>query len=233
MFRSFVRILKSIVAGKKYDTKMVVPKFPAIAKKIRPTTRQQTTTAKNTRGRGRKRKKQGKDEDDEEEEEGKETVSESESSPRGKAKGADEEEEEEQQQQQQRGGEEKKTPRKEDEGGMTTLATNAEQTKDNAIDIQLKPNMDPRLKSEIENAFESVTRLIHRMDAHNAQTLEHLDMVRKATEERNRAAKEKLLDIMTESFRKLADKANESAMLEEKIEAMKDMIANLRQSIGA
>ena len=212
---------------------MVVPKFTAIAKKIRPTTRQQTTTVmnKNTRGRGRKRKKQGKDEDDEEEEEGKETVSESESSPRGKAKGADGEEEEEQQQQ--RGGEEKKTPRKEDEGGMTTLAANAEQTKDNAIDIQLKPNMDPRLKSEIENAFETVTRLIHRMDAHNAQTLEHLDMVRKATEERNRAAKEKLLDIMTESFRKLADKANESAMLEEKIEAMKDMIANLRQSIGA
>ena len=210
---------------------MVVPKFPAIAKKIRPTTRQQTTTVnRNTRGRGRKRKKQGKDEDDEEEEEGKETVSESESSPRGKAKGADGEEEE---QQQQRGEEEKKTPRKEDEGGMTTLATNAEQTKDNAIDIQLKPNMDPRLKSEIENAFETVTRLIHRMDAHNAQTLEHLDMVRKATEERNRAAKEKLLDIMTESFRKLADKANESAMLEEKIEAMKDMIANLRQSIGA
>ena len=212
---------------------MVVPKFPAIAKKIRPATRQQTTTTvnKNTRGRGRKRKKQGKDEDDEEEEEGKETVSESESSPRGKAKGADGEEEEEQQQQ--RGGEEKKTPRKEDEGGMTTLAANAEQTKDNAIDIQLKPNMDPRLKGEIENAFEKVTRLIHRMDAHNAQTLEHLDMVRKATEERNRAAKEKLLDIMTESFRKLADKANESAMLEEKIEAMKDMIANLRQSIGA
>jgi hypothetical protein len=210
---------------------MVVPKFPAIAKKIRPTTRQQTTTVnRNTRGRGRKRKKQGKDEDDEEEEEGKETVSESESSPRGKAKGADGEEEE---QQQQRGEEEKKTPRKEDEGGMTTLATNAEQTKDNAIDIQLKPNMDPRLKGEIENAFEKVTRLIHRMDAHNAQTLEHLDMVRKATEERNRAAKEKLLDIMTESFRKLADKANESAMLEEKIEAMKDMIANLRQSIGA
>ena len=184
---------------------------------------------KNTR-RGRKRKKQGKDEDDEEEEEGKETVSESESSPRGKAKGADGEEEE---QQQRGGGEEKKTPRKEDEGGMTTLAANAEQTKDNAIDIQLKPNMDPRLKSEIENAFEKVTRLIHRMDAHNAQTLEHLNMVRKATEERNRAAKEKLLDIMTESFRKLADKANESAMLEEKIEAMKDMIANLRQSIGA
>ena len=210
---------------------MVVPKFPAIAKKIRPTTRQQTTTVnRNTRGRGRKRKKQGKDEDDEEEEEGKETVSESESSPRGKAKGADGEEEE---QQQQRGEEEKKTPRKEDEGGMTTLATNAEQTKDNAIDIQLKPNMDPRLKGEIENAFETVTRLIHRMDAHNAQTLEHLDMVRKATEERNRAAKEKLLDIMTESFRKLADKANESAMLEEKIEAIKDMIANLRQSIGA
>lgn len=209
---------------------MVVPKFPAIAKKIRPATRQQTTTVKNAR-RGRKRKKQGKDEDDEEEEEGKETVSESESSPRGKAKGADGEEEE--QQQQQRGGEEKKTPRKEDEGGMTTLAANAEQTKDNAIDIQLKPNMDPRLKGEIENAFETVTRLIHRMDAHNAQTLEHLDMVRKATEERNRAAKEKLLDIMTESFRKLADKANESAMLEEKIEAMKDMIANLRQSIGA
>ena len=208
---------------------MVVPKFPAIAKKIRPATRQQTTTVKNAR-RGRKRKKQGKDEDDEEEEEGKETVSESESSPRGKAKGADGEEEE---QQQQRGEEEKKTPRKEDEGGMTTLATNAEQTKDNAIDIQLKPNMDPRLKGEIENAFEKVTRLIHRMDAHNAQTLEHLDMVRKATEERNRAAKEKLLDIMTESFRKLADKANESAMLEEKIEAMKDMIANLRQSIGA
>jgi hypothetical protein len=214
---------------------MVVPKFTAIAKKIRPTTRQQTTTVmnKNTRGRGRKRKKQGKDEDDEEEEEGKETVSESESSPRGKAKGADGEEEEEQQQQQQRGGgEEKKTPRKEDEGGMTTLAANAEQTKD-AIDIQLKPNMDPRLKGEIENAFETVTKLIHRMDAHNAQTLEHLDMVRKATEERNRAAKDKLLDIMTESFRKLADKANESAMLEEKIEAMKDMIANLRQSIGA
>ena len=161
-------------------------------------------------------------------------MSESESSPRGKAKGADgeeEEEEEEEEQQQQRGGEEKKTPRKEDEGGIT-LATNAEQTKD-AIDIQLKPNMDPRLKSEIENAFETVTRLIHRMDAHNAQTLEHLDMVRKATEERNRAAKDKLLDIMTESFRKLADKANESAMLEEKIEAMKDMIANLRQSIGA
>jgi hypothetical protein len=213
---------------------MVVPKFTAIAKKIRPTTRQQTTTVmnKNTRGRGRKRKKQGKDEDDEEEEEGKETVSESESSPRGKAKGADGEEEEEQQQQQQRGGggEEKKTPRKEDEGGMTTLAANAEQTKDA---IQLKPNMDPRLKGEIENAFETVTRLIHRMDAHNAQTLEHLDMVRKATEERNRAAKDKLLDIMTESFRKLADKANESAMLEEKIEAMKDMIANLRQSIGA
>ena len=156
-------------------------------------------------------------------------MSESESSPRGKAKGADGEEEEEEQQQ--RGGEEKKTPRKEDEGGIT-LATNAEQTKD-AIDIQLKPNMDPRLKSEIENAFETVTRLIHRMDAHNAQTLEHLDMVRKATEERNRAAKDKLLDIMTESFRKLADKANESAMLEEKIEAMKDMIANLRQSIGA
>jgi len=209
---------------------MVVPKFPAIAKKIRPATRQQTTTVnKNTR-RGRKRKKQGKEgeEDDEEEEEGKETVSESESSPRGKAKGADGEEEEEEEQ---RGGEEKKTPRKEDEGGIT-LATNAEQTKD-AIDIQLKPNMDPRLKSEIENAFETVTRLIHRMDAHNAQTLEHLDMVRKATEERNRAAKEKLLDIMTESFRKLADKANESAMLEEKIEAMKDMIANLRQSIGA
>ena len=231
MFRSFVRILKSIVAGKKYDTKMVVPKFPAIAKKIRQTTRQQTTTVKNTRGRGRKRKKQGKDEDDEEEEEGKETVSESESSPRGKAKGADGEEEEEQQQQ--RGGEEKKTPRNEDEGGMTRLAANAEKTKDNAIDIQLKPNMDPRLKGEIENAFEKVTRLIHRMDAHNAQTLEHLDMVRKATEERNRAAKEKLLDIMTESFRKLADKANESAMLEEKIEAMKDMIANLRQSIGA
>ena len=174
---------------------MVVPKFPAIAKKIRPTTRQQTTPVnRNTRGRGRKRKKQGKDEDDEEEEEGKETVSESESSPRGKAKGADGEEE----QQQQRGGEEKKTPRKEDEGGMTTLAANAEQTKDNAIDIQLKPNMDPRLKGEIENAFEKVTRLIHRMDAHNAQTLEHLDMVRKATEERNRAAKEKLLDIMTE-----------------------------------
>lgn len=208
---------------------MVVPKFPAIAKKIRPATRQKTTTVKNTR-RGRKRKKQGKDEDDEEEEEGKETVRESESSPRGKAKGADGEEE---QQQQQRGEEEKKTPRKEDEEGMTTLATNAEQTKDNAIDIQLKPNMDPRLKGEIENAFETVTRLIHRMDAHNAQTLEHLDMVRKATEERNRAAKEKLLDIMTESFRKLADKANESAMLEEKIEAMKDMIANLRQSIGA
>ena len=209
---------------------MVVPKFTAIAKKIRPTTRQQTTTVmnKNTRGRGRKRKKQGKDEDDEEEEEGKETVSESESSPRGKAKGADGEEE--QQQQRGGGGEEKKTPRKEDEGGMTTLAANAEQTKDA---IQLKPNMDPRLKGEIENAFETVTRLVHRMDAHNAQTLEHLDMVRKATEERNRAAKDKLLDIMTESFRKLADKANESAMLEEKIEAMKDMIANLRQSIGA
>ena len=179
-------------------------------------------------GSRKEKKKEGKDEDDEEEEEGKETVSESESSPRGKAKGADGEEEEEEQQQ--RGGEEKKTPRKEDEGGMTTLAANAEQTKDA---IQLKPNMDPRLKGEIENAFETVTRLIHRMDAHNAQTLEHLDMVRKATEESNRAAKDKLLDIMTESFRKLADKANESAMLEEKIEAMKDMIANLRQSIGA
>ena len=91
-------------------------------------------------------------------------MSESESSPRGKATGADGEEEEEEEEQ--RGGEEKKTPRKEDEGGIT-LATNAEQTKD-AIDIQLKPNMDPRLKSEIENAFETVTRLIHRMDAHNA-----------------------------------------------------------------
>ena len=228
MFRSFVRILQSIVAGKKYDTKSWL--FQSSRRSRRRFARRQTTTVKNTR-RGSKRKKQGKDEDDEEEEEGKETVSESESSPRGKAKGADGEEEEEQQQQ--RGGEEKKTPRKEDEGGMTMLAANAEQTKDNAIDIQLKPNMDPRLKGEIENAFEKVTRLIHRMDAHNAQTLEHLDMVRKATEERNRAAKEKLLDIMTESFRKLADKANESAMLEEKIEAMKDMIANLRQSIGA
>jgi hypothetical protein len=75
--------------------------------------------------------------------------------------------------------------------------------------------------------------VLHRMDAHAELTMEHLDMVKKAIRDRKDATKDRLLDICKEAFTKLVNIANESMELDEKINAVRDTIANLRQSIGA
>ena len=77
------------------------------------------------------------------------------------------------------------------------------------------------------------TRVVNRMDQHTARTLEHLDMVKKTTEERNQAAKETLIEVFYTTFIKWVDDANESVTLDQKIATIKDMVANLRSSIGA
>lgn len=207
---------------------MVVPKYPSLSTKRPPATSQTTRDDKNGSGEDKKKTKRTKRGEESEEEEEKETaagtttvVSESESSPRGKEK---EEEEEE------RGGgvtrEEEKTPMKEGEerDGMAAKE---------GIDIPLHPNVDPRVREEIQNVYNEMAAVLHRMDAHAELTMEHLDMVKKAMRDRKDAAKDKLMDIFKEAFTKLVNIANESMELDEKIKAVRDTIANLRQSIGA
>ena len=101
------------------------------------------------------------------------------------------------------------------------------------MNIQLDPDMDPRLREMIENTYSEITRVVNRMDQHTARTLEHLDMVKKTTEERNQAAKETLIEVFYTTFIKWVDDANESVTLDQKIATIKDMVANLRSSIGA
>ena len=204
---------------------MVVPKYPSVSTKRPPATSQTTRDGENGSGEKKKRAKRG--EESEEEDKEKETaagttvVSESESSPRGKEK---EEEEEE------RGGgvtrEEEKTPMKEEEERDGIAAKEG-------IDIPLHPNVDPRVREEIQNVYNEMAAVLHRMDAHAELTMEHLDMVKKAMRDRKDAAKDRLMDIFKEAFTKLVNIANESMELDEKIKAVRDTIANLRQSIGA
>jgi len=207
---------------------MVVPKYPSLSTKRPPATSQTTRDDKNGSGEEKKKKtKRAKRGEESEEDEEKETaagttvVSESESSPRGKEK---EEEEEE------RGGgvtrEEEKTPMKEEEERDGIAAKEG-------IDIPLHPNVDPRVREEIQNVYNEMAAVLHRMDAHAELTMEHLDMVKKAMRDRKDAAKDRLMDIFKETFTKLVNIANESMELDEKIKAVRDTIANLRQSIGA
>jgi hypothetical protein len=202
---------------------MVVPKYPSLSTKRPPATSQTTREDdKNGSGEDKKRAKRGEESEEEEEKEtaaGTTVVSESESSPRGKEK----EEEEE-------GGgvtrEEEKTPMKEGEEREGIAAKEG-------IDIPLHPNVDPRVREEIQNVYNEMAAVLHRVDAHAELTMEHLDMVKKAMRDRKDAAKDKLMDIFKEAFTKLVNIANESMELDEKIKAVRDTIANLRQSIGA
>ena len=207
---------------------MVVPKYPSLSTKRPPATSQTTRDDESGSGEDKKKKtKRAKRGEESEEDEEKETaagttvVSESESSPRGKEK---EEEEEE-------GGggvtrEEEKTPMKEEEEREGIAAKEG-------IDIPLHPNVDPRVREEIQNVYNEMAAVLHRMDAHAELTMEHLDMVKKAMRDRKDAAKDRLMDIFKEAFTKLVNIANESMELDEKIKAVRDTIANLRQSIGA
>jgi flagellar hook-associated protein FlgK len=205
---------------------MVVPKYPSVSTKRPPATSQTTRDGENGSSGEKKKKRAKKGEESEEEDKEKETaagttvVSESESSPRGKEKEEEEEEE--------RGGvtPEEKTPMKEEEEREGIAAKEG-------IDIPLHPNVDPRVREEIENVYSEMAAVLHRMDAHAELTMEHLDMVKKALRDRKDAAKDKLVDIFKETFTKLANIANESMELDEKIKAVRDTIANLRQSIGA
>ena len=208
---------------------MVVPKYPSLSTKRPPATSQTTRDDKNGSGEEKKKKtKRAKRGEESEEDEEKETaagttvVSESESSPRGKEKEEEEEEE--------RGGgvtrEEEKTPLKEEEERDGIAAKEG-------IDIPLHPNVDPRVREEIQNVYNEMAAVLHRMDAHAELTMEHLDMVKKAMRDRKDAAKDRLMDIFKEAFTKLVNIANESMELDEKIKAVRDTIANLRQSIGA
>jgi len=208
---------------------MVVPKYPSLSTKRPPATSQTTRDDKNGSGEEKKKKtKRAKRGEESEEDEEKETaagttvVSESESSPRGKEKEEEEEEE--------RGGgvarEEEKTPMKEEEERDGIAAKEG-------IDIPLHPNVDPRVREEIQNVYNEMAAVLHRMDAHAELTMEHLDMVKKAMRDRKDAAKDRLMDIFKEAFTKLVNIANESMELDEKIKAVRDTIANLRQSIGA
>jgi hypothetical protein len=210
---------------------MVVPKYPSLSTKRPPATSQTTRDDKDGSGEDKKKTKRAKRGEESEEEEEKETaagtttvVSESESSPRGKEKEEEEEEEEE------RGGgvtrEEEKTPMKEGEEREGIAAKEG-------IDIPLHPNVDPRVREEIQNVYNEMAAVLHRVDAHAELTMEHLDMVKKAMRDRKDAAKDKLMDIFKEAFTKLVNIANESMELDEKIKAVRDTIANLRQSIGA
>lgn len=209
-----------------YTHNMVVPKYPSVSTKRPPATSQTTRDGKNGSSGEKKKKRAKKGEESEEEDKEKETaagttvVSESESSPRGKEKEEEEEEE--------RGGvtREEKTPMKEEEEREGIAAKEG-------IDIPLHPNVDPRVREEIENVYSEMAAVLHRMDAHAELTMEHLDMVKKALRDRKDAAKDKLVDIFKETFTKLANIANESMELDEKINAVRDTIANLRQSIGA
>ena len=211
-----------------YTHNMVVPKYPSVSTKRPPATSQTTRDGENGSSGEKKKKRAKKGEESEEEDKEKETaagttvVSESESSPRGKEKEEEEEEEEE------RGGvtREEKTPMKEEEEREGIAAKEG-------IDIPLHPNVDPRVREEIENVYSEMAAVLHRMDAHAELTMEHLDMVKKALRDRKDAAKDKLVDIFKETFTKLANIANESMELDEKINAVRDTIANLRQSIGA
>ena len=206
---------------------MVVPKYPSVSTKRPPATSQATRDGEDGSGE-EKKKRAKKGEESEEEDKEKETaagttvVSESESSPRGKEKEEEEEEEEE------RGGvtREEKTPMKEEEEREGIAAKEG-------IDIPLHPNVDPRVREEIENVYSEMAAVLHRMDAHAELTMEHLDMVKKAIRDRKDATKDRLLDIFKEAFTKLVNIANESMELDEKINAVRDTIANLRQSIGA
>ena len=212
-----------------YTHNMVVPKYPSVSTKRPPATSQTTRDGENGSSGEKKKKRAKKGEESEEEDKEKETaagttvVSESESSPRGKEKEEEEEEEEEE-----RGGvtREEKTPMKEEEEREGIAAKEG-------IDIPLHPNVDPRVREEIENVYSEMAAVLHRMDAHAELTMEHLDMVKKAMRDRKDAAKDRLMDIFKETFTKLANIANESMELDEKINAVRDTIANLRQSIGA
>ena len=189
-------------------------------------------TTVNTRGsKKRQRKEEEKgEENDKEERETAPTVSESESSPNAKGKEANEEDK--RGERLLSGGIEAhdKTPMKEE--GMAIRPTQQMISPD-GMNIQLDPDMDPRLREMIENTYSEITRVVNRMDQHTARTLEHLDMVKKTTEERNQAAKETLIEVFYTTFIKWVDDANESVTLDQKIATIKDMVANLRSSIGA
>ena len=190
-------------------------------------------TTVNTRGsKKRQRKEEGKgEENDEEERETAPTVSESESSPHAKGKEAHEEDKRGEHLLSEGGKEaHDKTPMKEE--GMAIRPTQQMISPD-GMNIQLDPDMDPRLREMIENTYSEITRVVNRMDQHTARTLEHLDMVKKTTEERNQAAKETLIEVFYTTFIKWVDDANESVTLDQKIATIKDMVANLRSSIGA
>ncbi len=190
-------------------------------------------TTVNTRGsKKRQRKEEGKgEENDEEERETAPTVSESESSPHAKGKEANEEDKRGEHLLSEGGkGAHDKTPMKEE--GMAIRPTQQMISPD-GMNIQLDPDMDPRLREMIENTYSEITRVVNRMDQHTARTLEHLDMVKKTTEERNQAAKETLIEVFYTTFIKWVDDANESVTLDQKIATIKDMVANLRSSIGA
>ena len=190
-------------------------------------------TTVNTRGsKKRQRKEEGKgEENDEEERETAPTVSESESSPNAKGKEANEEDKRGEHLLSEGGKEaHDKTPMKEE--GMAIRPTQQMISPD-GMNIQLDPDMDPRLREMIENTYSEITRVVNRMDQHTARTLEHLDMVKKTTEERNQAAKETLIEVFYTTFIKWVDDANESVTLDQKIATIKDMVANLRSSIGA
>ena len=190
-------------------------------------------TTVNTRGSTkRQRKEEGKgEENDEEERETAPTVSESESSPHAKGKEANEEDKRGEHLLSEGGKEaHDKTPMKEE--GMAIRPTQQMISPD-GMNIQLDPDMDPRLREMIENTYSEITRVVNRMDQHTARTLEHLDMVKKTTEERNQAAKETLIEVFYTTFIKWVDDANESVTLDQKIATIKDMVANLRSSIGA
>jgi hypothetical protein len=190
-------------------------------------------TTVNTRGsKKRQRKEEGKgEENDEEERETAPTVSESESSPHAKGKEANEEDKRGEHLLSEGGKEaHDKTPMKEE--GMAIRPTQQMISPD-GMNIQLDPDMDPRLREMIENTYSEITRVVNRMDQHTARTLEHLDMVKKTTEERNQAAKETLIGVFYTTFIKWVDDANESVTLDQKIATIKDMVANLRSSIGA
>ena len=171
-----------------------------------------------------------RDRNDKEERDTAPTVSESESSPNAKGKEANEEDK--RGERLLSGGKEAhdKTPMKEE--GMAIRPTQQMISPD-GMNIQLDPDMDPRLREMIENTYSEITRVVNRMDQHTARTLEHLDMVKKTTEERNQAAKETLIEVFYTTFIKWVDDANESVTLDQKIATIKDMVANLRSSIGA
>ena len=91
------------------------------------------------------------------------------------------------------------------------------------MNIQLDPDMDPRLRKMIENTYSEFS--CGKSWTHTAPVAEHLDMVKKTTEEKSSG--KTLIEVFYTTFIKWVDDANESVTLDQKIATIKDMVANL------